>query len=100
MRCESRQPDPAPRLSCDDDLALLQRDGVRRRVRLAQSCEHDAVVSPAAVAKEAHRFPTARLVELPGATHYAISERPDETAALVLAFLASVERPTSALEPR
>jgi pimeloyl-ACP methyl ester carboxylesterase len=47
------------------------------------TAEHDVIVSPQGVRDAARHFPTARVVEVPAATHYALYESADAVAGLI-----------------
>jgi pimeloyl-ACP methyl ester carboxylesterase len=59
---------------------------------LVVSAEFDRIASPKLGQDVAKTLPRGRFVEMPGATHYCMFDRPDEVAALVRDFLASIER--------
>lgn len=59
---------------------------------LVVSAELDRIASPKLGQDVAKTLPKGRFVEMPGATHYCMFDRPDEVAALVREFLASIER--------
>jgi pimeloyl-ACP methyl ester carboxylesterase len=50
--------------------------------------EHDEIISPAAFRAALNKFPSARYVEIPGATHHCFYELPDTVADLIEDFLA------------
>ncbi len=58
---------------------------------LVVSAEFDRIASPKLGQDVAKTLPRGRFVEMPGATHYCMFDRPDEVAALVREFLASIE---------
>lgn len=51
------------------------------------SAEHDRVAVPAGSKLAAELFPHARLIHVPGATHYFLYDRPEATSALIDAFI-------------
>ncbi len=55
---------------------------------LVVSAELDRIASPKLGLEVARSLPRARFVEMPGATHYCMYDRPDEVAALIRDFLA------------
>jgi pimeloyl-ACP methyl ester carboxylesterase len=59
---------------------------------LVVGAEFDRVASPKLGLEVAKALPKGRYVELPGATHYCMYDRPDDVAALIRDFFASVER--------
>lgn len=59
---------------------------------LVVSAEFDRIASPKLGQDVAKTLSRGRFVEMPGATHYCMFDRPDEVAALVREFLASIER--------
>jgi pimeloyl-ACP methyl ester carboxylesterase len=59
---------------------------------LVVSAEFDRIASPKLGQDVAKTLSRGRFVEMPGATHYCMYDRPDEVAALVRDFLASIER--------
>jgi pimeloyl-ACP methyl ester carboxylesterase len=60
---------------------------------LVVSAEFDRIASPKLGLEVAKVLPRARFVEMPGATHYCMYDRPDEVAAMIRDFYASVEPP-------
>jgi pimeloyl-ACP methyl ester carboxylesterase len=58
---------------------------------LVVSAELDRIASPKLGQEVAKTLSRGRFVEMPGATHYCMYDRPDEVAALVRDFLASIE---------
>ncbi|HEX2210286.1 MAG TPA: alpha/beta fold hydrolase, partial [Longimicrobium sp.] len=61
--------------------------------------ELDQIASPARGRDLAGALPNARFVEMPGATHYCMFDRPDEVAALIRQFIDSVT-PAMHLQPQ
>lgn len=116
-RAVDRRPETAPRLrqlvgtgawkpfSTDAGLVAYAREhldfwrrdpfegaGDVRVPTLFVGAERDEIVSPAGVQLAAERFPGARYVELAGATHFALNERPDVVAELVEDFVRPLDR--------
>lgn len=60
------------------------------RPALIIGAELDQIASPARGKELADALPNARFVEMPGATHYCMFDRPDEVAALIREFIGSV----------
>ena len=58
---------------------------------LVVAAELDRVASPKLGLEVAKALPKARFVEMPGATHYCMYDRPDEVAAMIRNFFAAVE---------
>ncbi len=56
---------------------------------LVVGAELDRIASPRLGQEVAKTLPRARFLEMPGATHYCMYDRPDEVAALIRNFLAS-----------
>lgn len=61
---------------------------------LVVGAEFDRIASPKLGLEVAKALPKARFIEMPGATHYCMYDRPDEIAAMIRSFFASVELPS------
>ena len=59
---------------------------------LFMGAEHDEIVSPVGVRLAADGFLGAHYVELPGATHFALTEWPDRVAELIEDFVRPLDR--------
>jgi pimeloyl-ACP methyl ester carboxylesterase len=81
---------------CEIDGPALAVD----RPALIVGAELDLIASPQRGRALAEALPNARFVELPGATHYCMYDRPDEVAAMIREFIDSVTPRPAALQPQ
>lgn len=61
---------------------------------LCLTSEFDHIASPERMASAVARFPDARLVRIPGATHYAMYDRPVEVSGMLEEFIEKSRNPT------